>query len=196
MTTTINLKIEAQELNVKNVSQFLGALTIMRDGIELLVNDSANAYANKLSAQFPDLFPTIDSVLDLLREMGRVVAVDKNWPLLPEPQQIILTEALLNVSNEQNGLQFVSLQKGSLDGVFHDLFDKIGKIFRDLLGTSSSIVGGGEGAAMKSTVQGILAESERSRETQLVGAGVVMMGAEKYRKSLDAMKATAVSVNP
>lgn len=61
---------------------------------------------------------------------------------------------------------------------------------------SSSIVGGGEGAAMKSTVRGILAESDRPRETQLVAAGVMMMGAEEYKKSLDAMKATAVSVYP
>lgn len=61
---------------------------------------------------------------------------------------------------------------------------------------SSSIVGGGEGAAMKSTVRGILAESDRPRETQLVAAGVMMMGAEEYKKSLDAMKATAVSVTP
>lgn len=194
--TTIELKIEAHEVKVKNVSQFLSALTIMRDGIELLVNDSANEYANKLSAQFPDLFPTIDSVLDLLKEMGRVVADDHNWPLLPDAHQIILTEALLNVSSETSGLQFVSLQKGSLDGVFSDVFDKIGKIFRNLLGTSSSIVGGGEGAAMKASVRGILAESERSRETQLVAAGVMMMGAEKYKKSLDAMKATAVVVKP
>ena len=194
--TKIELKITAEEVNVKTASQFLSALTIMRDGIELLVNDSANEYANELSAQFPDLFPTIDSVLDLLKEMGRVVVDDHHWPVLPDPHQIIITEALLNVSSGSGGLQFVSLHTGSLDGVFNDLFDKIGKIFRDLLGTSSSIISGGEGAEMKSTVRSILAKSERNRETQLVAGGVIMMGAEKYKKSLEAMKATGAVLNP
>jgi hypothetical protein len=190
----IKVKVNANQVTVDNASQFLSALAIMRGGIEILTNDGVNEYANKLSAAFPSLFPTVDSVLELLKAIGRIVVDDHNWPILPDEQQMLITAALMNVSSEHEGFQFRSLTTGSLDGVFEDLFDRIGKLFQDLLATSSSVVGGGEGKKMKESLRKILADSERPRETQLAAAGVVMIGAEKYRKILDAMKATGVEV--
>jgi hypothetical protein len=47
---------------------------------------------------------------------------------------------------------------------------------------------------MKNGVRKIVAESGKSRETQLAAAGMVMLGAEKMKNSLAAMGATDVKV--
>jgi hypothetical protein len=55
-------------------------------------------------------------------------------------------------------------------------------------------VAGGEGLELKSGLRTILEESGKSRETQLAAAGMVMLGAEKLKKSLAAMGAKEVKV--
>jgi hypothetical protein len=126
--------------------------------------------------------------------MGKVVIDNHNWPVLPEEQQLITTEMLLNASSNTGGLQLVSVNSGSLDGIFEDVFDRVGKLFRDLLGTSSSIVNGGEGAELKASLRTIIAQADQSRDIQLASAAVTMIGAEKQKRSLDAMKADALTV--
>ncbi len=192
--TTIEVAVTGPQVNVKNAAQFLGSLVIMRDGLELLVNGNVNEYVAKATMQFSPLFFTPDSLLTLLREMGKVVIDNHNWPVLPEEQQLITTEMLLNASSNTGGLQLVSVNSGSLDGIFEDVFDRVGKLFRDLLGTSSSIVNGGEGAELKASLRTIIAQADQSRDIQLASAAVTMIGAEKQKRSLDAMKANALTV--
>jgi hypothetical protein len=192
--TTIEVAVTAPQVNVKNAAEFLGSLVIMRDGLELLVNGNVNEYVAKATMQFSPLFFTPDSLLTLLREMGKVVIDNHNWPVLPEEQQLITTEMLLNASSNTGGLQLVSVNSGSLDGIFEDVFDRVGKLFRDLLGTSSSIVNGGEGAELKASLRTIIAQADQSRDIQLASAAVTMIGAEKQKRSLDAMKADALTV--
>ncbi|HJY31146.1 MAG TPA: hypothetical protein VJ306_24125 [Pyrinomonadaceae bacterium] len=192
--TTIEVAVTAPQVNVKNAAEFLGSLVIMRDGLELLVNGNVNEYVTKATMQFSPLFFTPDSLLTLLREMGKVVIDNHNWPVLPEEQQLITTEMLLNASSNTGGLQLVSVNSGSLDGIFEDVFDRVGKLFRDLLGTSSSIVNGGEGAELKASLRTIIAQADQSRDIQLASAAVTMIGAEKQKRSLDAMKADALTV--
>ncbi len=192
--TTIEVAVTAPQVNVKNAAEFLGSLVIMRDGLELLVNGNVNEYVAKATMQFSPLFFTPDSLLTLLREMGKVVIDNHNWPVLPEEQQLITTEMLLNASSNTGGLQLVSVNSGSLDGIFEDVFDRVGKLFRDLLGTSSSIVNGGEGAELKASLRTIIAQADQSRDIQLASAAVTMIGAEKQKRSLDAMKANALTV--
>lgn len=192
--TTIEVAVTGPQVNVKNAAQFLGSLVIMRDGLELLVNGNVNEYVAKATMQFSPLFFTPDSLLTLLREMGKVVIDNHNWPVLPEEQQLITTEMLLNASSNTGGLQLVSVNSGSLDGIFEDVFDRVGKLFRDLLGTSSSIVNGGEGAELKASLRTIIAQADQSRDIQLASAAVTMIGAEKQKRSLDAMKADALTV--
>ena len=192
--TTIEVAVTGPQVNVKNAAEFLGSLVIMRDGLELLVNGNVNEYVAKATMQFSPLFFTPDSLLTLLREMGKVVIDNHNWPVLPEEQQLITTEMLLNASSNTGGLQLVSVNSGSLDGIFEDVFDRVGKLFRDLLGTSSSIVNGGEGAELKASLRTIIAQADQSRDIQLASAAVTMIGAEKQKRSLDAMKADALTV--
>jgi hypothetical protein len=192
--TKIELHVAAADIDVRNAARFLNGLALMRDGLTLLEGGGVNPYAQKLHAQFPELFLSADDALDLLRGMGSIVVDDHNWPVLPDQQEVLITAALLKVSEEEKGLQLQNLTRGSLDGVFEDLFDKIGKLLRDLLQTSNSVVGGGEGKEMKSTLRKTLENSGKTREVQVVSAGVFMMGAEKYKKGLAAMNATKVEV--
>jgi hypothetical protein len=167
----------------------------MRSGIEILENGNLNEYANKMSAEFHYFFPSPDLAIQQLRHIGQIVVDDHNWPVLSDEQETMFIGALFSASRESSDFQFRALTAGSLDGVFEDVFDKIGKLFQDLLGTFGSVVGGGEGKEVKESLRNIVAESGKPKPVQEAAAGAVMVGAGRLKKTLQAMKAKNVSVH-
>jgi hypothetical protein len=192
----IEFKIRMPQPTVRGAAQILGSLALMREGVRLMVNDGYEEFTRELSrvasgdgkVPMPPGYPAL-----LLEQAGEVVLYKHDWPVLSPPDQLFLTQAMLQIRPRADDLQLVRVGAGSLDGVIKDALDVIGGFVRGLFDSTNSITRGGEGGDLKEAVRAI-ADVRPEGRARALGAGVVMIGAESLRLSYEANGVLGVDV--
>ena len=193
----IEFKIRMPQPTVRGAAQILGSLALMRDGVRLMVNGGYEEFTRELSrvasgdgrVPVPPGYPAF-----LLEQVGEVVLYKHDWPVLSPPDQLLLTQTMLQMRPRADDLQLFRVGAGSLDGVIKDALDVIGGFFRRLLESSNSIARGGEGQDLKEVVRGI-ADVRPEGRARVLGAGVAMVGAESLRVSYETQGVVGVEVD-
>ncbi|MEK6406159.1 MAG: hypothetical protein AABN34_04265 [Acidobacteriota bacterium] len=198
----LRFTVDMRQASVRNVALFLGGLSLIRDGLEVMADHGVE----RLLAERKNEFVVIvgdgryenlyHALPNLLRRAGKTLIAGGDWRSeLPEAAGILVSDLLLGSRPPKEDLRLETLKRGSLEGVISDIFrtifNRFGKVFR----ASNSILPGHEGYEMEATLRDVYGESEAEPETKDLGIGIIAIGVEMLRRAYAHEGVTSVEVS-
>src|SRR5262249_45520637 len=119
----IHIETDVSQLAARKVALFLSFLPILRDGLGVAIDGTADEFVKRLSrALREDLTEEAKERLiyeakEKLINSGAILLRQHDWPVLPALWQEGLTHMLLEVSPIENDLELVSINTGSIDTI-------------------------------------------------------------------------------
>jgi hypothetical protein len=182
----LHFNIDMRKPGVSNVALFLGALSLIREGLDFAINGGADRFTfdpNEQIYHIHILNPQshLDRIVEpnarFLSDLGRSVLESGQWYALAKPGTPFLYDLLKRIPPDRD-IRLSTLKTGSLDGVIDDLIDAIGSWFHRILSSSTKFIYGENNEEIKSILNEVARTSTQSRETKNAGIGLVIIGAE------------------
>ena len=181
----IRFRIDMPQATVRSASLVLGSLTLMRDGLQLIVSGGAGDFVSRLDETIQSdtlSIPALYFGAERLLKVGDFALNQHAWLVLPARERLLLTQAVLQMRPPRGDLQLVALSAGSLEAVLEEQIELVGGFFRTLLESVNSVLKGGEGKELKDRLKEI-ATVRQPDEARLLGAGMIIVAAENLKSS-------------
>ena len=181
----IRFRIDMPQATVRSASLVLGSLTLMRDGLQLIVSGGAGDFVSRLDETIQQDTPSTPAPYfgaESLSKVGDFALNQHAWLVLPARERLLLTQAVLQLRPPRGDLQLVALRAGSLEAVLEEQIELVGGFFRTLLESVNSVLKGGEGGELKDRLKEI-ASVRQPDEARLLGAGMIILAAENLKSS-------------
>lgn len=180
----IRFRIDMPRASVRAAAVVLGSLTVMRDGLQLIVQGGADEFTRKLNEATQSDPP--GSALYFgsksLTMVGDLALNRHAWGLLPATTRLLLTQAILQTRPPRDDMRLVALSSGSLEAVIEEKVEQVGGFFRTMLERLNSVFKGGEGKEFKDML-GYLPTRQEQPESRLLGMGAIIVGVENLRSA-------------
>jgi hypothetical protein len=185
MDLTFNL--DMQRGGVRNVALFLGGLSLIRDGLEVMTNGVPGGLFDNNSGDLSG--QEQHAIWKHVESAGMRLALEDTWePRIPEAMMSLIFDWLLRSRPTGKDITLKILQRGTLDGVISDIFQKIADRFRRIFDAANSILPDKDGDAMKEVLKEILTEilkeSEVDGQTAYLGIGIIIVAVVKLAEAL------------
>src|SRR5690242_3720053 len=102
--------IDMKTARLRNISTFLGGLTLVRDGIELMISGEREQMYARIEREIEKTF----NLSELLMDLGRRLAERDEWSVPSQPIFDIVFQSLLRVRGREEDIRLVALTRGSL----------------------------------------------------------------------------------
>ena len=181
----IRFRIDMPRASVRAASVVLGSLTVMRDGLQLIVMGGADEFARKLNEATQRDAPHGSALYfgaESLMTVGDLALNQGAWAVLPATERLLLTQAILQTRPPRDDMRLVNLSSGSLEAVIEEKVEQVGGFFRSMLERVNSVFKGGEGKELKELLKDLPTRPEQP-EARLLGMGAVIVGAENLRSA-------------
>jgi hypothetical protein len=181
----IRFRIDMPRASVRAAAVVLGSLTVMRDGLQLIVQGGADEFARKLNEatqrDAPPGSPLYFGAENLMT-VGDLALNQHAWAVLPATERLLLTQAILQTRPPRDDMRLVALSSGSLEAVIEEKVEQVGGFFRTMLEKVNSVFKGGEGKELKDLLGDLPTRPEQA-EARLLGVGAIIVGVENLRSA-------------
>ncbi|MFN2414547.1 MAG: hypothetical protein ABR603_05335 [Pyrinomonadaceae bacterium] len=181
----IRFRIDMPRASVRAAAVVLGSLTVMRDGLQLIVQGGADEFARKLNEATQKDAPPGSPLYfgaESLMTVGDLALNQHAWAVLPATERLLLTQAILQTRPPRDDMRLVALNSGSLESVIEEKVEQVGGFFRTMLERLNSVFKGGEGKEFKDLLKDLPTRPEQA-ESRLLGVGAIIVGAENLRSA-------------
>ena len=181
----IRFRIDMPRASVRAAAVVLGSLTVMRDGLQLIVLGGADEFTRKLNEATQKDAPDGSAPYfgaESLMTVGDLALNRDAWGLLPATERLLLTQAILQTRPPRDDVRLVNLNSGSLEAVIEEKVEQVGGFFRAMLERLNSVFKGGEGEELKGLLKDLPTRPEQA-ESRLLGVGAIIVGAENLRSA-------------
>lgn len=181
----IRFSIDMPRASVRAAAVVLGSLTVMRDGLQLIVQGGADEFTRKLNEATQKDAPPGSPLYfgaESLMTVGDLALNRQAWAVLPATERLLLTQAILQTRPPRDDMRLLNLSSGSLEAIIEEKIEQVGGFFRTMLERVNSVFKGGEGEGLKGML-GDLPTRPEQPEARLLGVGAILVGAENLRSA-------------